>query len=202
MTTSALSVEQSTVNPVPLDEQRGSVMGQAVFWLGGETNVFNVVLGGVLVTFLLRTLWWALLAIAVGTGLGAALIALHATQGPRLRVPQMIQSRAQFGFGGASFLFAATIVLNVGFIAAGFVIFGQALNLVAGLPIPVWILIAVAPAALIGVYGYRWVHWGAQATAVLGGGAIIAVFIQALIYGHLPAAELTSAVTTNVHRPG
>jgi purine-cytosine permease-like protein len=39
------------------------------------------------------TFWQALIAIAAGTGIGALLIALHATQGPRLGVPQTIQSR-------------------------------------------------------------------------------------------------------------
>ena len=46
-------------------------------------NVFNVVLGAVAVEIGL-TFWWALIAIAVGTLIGALLIALHATQGPRL----------------------------------------------------------------------------------------------------------------------
>ena len=36
--------------------------------------------------------------------LGMLLTALHAWQGPRLGVPQMIQSRGQFGFYGASFI--------------------------------------------------------------------------------------------------
>jgi purine-cytosine permease-like protein len=33
------------------------------------------------------TFWWALIAIAAGTLVGALLIALHATQGPKLGVP-------------------------------------------------------------------------------------------------------------------
>ena len=54
---------------------------------GGNVNVFNVVLGGVAVAIGL-TFWWALIAITIGTLIGALLIALHATQGPRLGVPQ------------------------------------------------------------------------------------------------------------------
>lgn len=48
--------------------------------------MFNVVLGGVTVSIGL-TFWWALIAIGAGTVIGALLIALHATQGPRLGVP-------------------------------------------------------------------------------------------------------------------
>ena len=79
--------------------------------------MFNVVLGAVTVSIGL-TFWWALIAIAAGTLIGALLIALHATQGPRLGVPQSIQSRGQFGFYGSAFMFPAVLVLNVGFIAA------------------------------------------------------------------------------------
>ena len=63
--------------------------------------------------------------------IGALLIALHATQGPRLGVPQSIQSRGQFGFYGAAFMFPAVLLLNVGFIAAELVIQAQAMTGVA-----------------------------------------------------------------------
>ena len=79
---------------------------QFAFWFGGNVNVFNVVMGAVTVSIGL-TFWQALIAIAVGTLIGALLIALHATQGPRLGVPQTIQSRGQFGFYGAAFMFPA-----------------------------------------------------------------------------------------------
>src|SRR5690242_3693838 len=78
------------------------------------------------------TFWWALLAIAVGIAAGALLIALHATQGPRLGVPQSIQSRAQFGFFGAGWMFIAVWVLNVGFIASELVIQAQSMQGVTG----------------------------------------------------------------------
>ena len=63
-----------------------------------------------------------------GTLAGALFIALHATQGPRLGVPQTIQSRGQFGFYGAAFLFPCVLLLNVGFIAAQLVIQRRALK--------------------------------------------------------------------------
>ena len=64
--------------------------------------------------------------------IGALLIALHATQGPKLGVPQTIQSRAQFGFYGSAFLFPAVLLINVGFIAAQLVIQAQAMQGVTG----------------------------------------------------------------------
>ena len=56
--------------------------------------MFNIVLGGVVVAFVGLTFWWAFIAIVVGTLAGALFIALHATQGPRLGVPQTISLAA------------------------------------------------------------------------------------------------------------
>ena len=75
--------------------------------VGRNFNVFNVVLGGSSSRIGL-TFWWALIAIGAGTLIGALLIALHASQGPRLGVPQTIQSRGQFGFYGSALMFPSS----------------------------------------------------------------------------------------------
>jgi NCS1 family nucleobase:cation symporter-1 len=92
-------VETHHIDMIPAGARHGKPWHQFAFWYGGNVNVFNVVLGAVVVSIGLR-FWWALAAIAAGTLLGALLIALHATQGPVLGVPQTIGSRAQFGFYG------------------------------------------------------------------------------------------------------
>ena len=120
-------VENRHIDHIPAGARHGRPWQQFCFWFGGNVNVFNVVLGGVAVSIGL-TFWWALIAITAGTLIGALLIALHATQGPRLGVPQSIQSRGQFGFYGAAFMFPAVLLLNVGFIAAELVIQAQAMT--------------------------------------------------------------------------
>ncbi|HEV3292924.1 MAG TPA: cytosine permease, partial [Streptosporangiaceae bacterium] len=148
-------VENRHIDMIPAGARHGKPWHQLCFWFGGNVNVFNVVLGGVTVSIGL-TFWWALIAITAGTITGALLIALHATQGPRLGVPQSIQSRGQFGFYGAAFMFPAVLLLNVGFIAAELVIQAQAMTGVAGsLTIPQWILLLTVPSVVIGIFGYR-----------------------------------------------
>ncbi len=128
----------------------------------------------------------------MGTLAGALFIALHATQGPRLGVPQTIQSRGQFGFYGAAFLFPCVLLLNVGFIAAQLVIQAQsAQGVIGSLTIPEWILILTVPAVVIGIFGYRWIHRVMQATIVIVGLSMIVMLIQGLRYGSLPAKETT-----------
>jgi nucleobase:cation symporter-1, NCS1 family len=186
-------LETHHIEMIPATARHGTPRSQLGFWWGCNVNVFNVVLGGVVVSLGL-TFWWALVAIATGTLAGGLLIALHATQGPRLGVPQSIQSRGQFGFYGASFLFPAILLLNVGFIAAQLVIQAQAMTgVTSALSVPGWIVVLAVPAWLIGVFGYRWIHKTIQATAVLVSVSLAVMLIQALAHGHLPASQATLA---------
>jgi len=189
-------VENRHIDHIPAGARHGKPWHQFAFWFGGNVNVFNVILGAVTVSIGL-TFWWALIAIAAGTLIGALLIALHATQGPRLGVPQSIQSRGQFGFYGSAFMFPAVLLLNVGFIAAELVIQAQAMTgVTSALTIPQWIVILAIPSVVIGIFGYRWIHWVMQATAIVVGVALVIMLAQGLRYGGLPAHETTWARTT------
>ena len=190
-------VETHHIDMIPAAARHGKPWQQAAFWAGANINVFNVVLGGVVVAFVGLTFWWAVIAIAAGTLAGVLFIALHATQGPRLGVPQTIQSRGQFGFYGAAFLFPCVLLLNVGFIAAQLVIQAQsAQGVIGSLTIPEWILILTVPAVVIGIFGYRWIHRVMQATIVIVGLSMIVMLIQGLRYGSLPAKETTMHAPT------
>jgi NCS1 family nucleobase:cation symporter-1 len=182
-------VENRHIDMIPAAARHGRPWHQFAFWWGSNVNVFNVVLGAVVVSIGL-TFWWALIAIAAGTIIGALLIALHATQGPRLGVPQTVQSRAQFGFYGSAFLFPCVLLLNVGFIAAQLVIQAQSMQgVVSSVTIPQWIIILAVPAVVIGIFGYRWIHRVMQVTAIVVGVSLVVMFVQGLRYGPLPAHE-------------
>ena len=79
-------VENRHIDHIPAGARHGKPWHQFAFWFGSNVNVFNVVVGAVIVSIGLP-FWPALIAIAVGTLIGAVLIALHATQRPRLGVP-------------------------------------------------------------------------------------------------------------------
>ncbi len=189
-------VESRHIDVIPAAARHGKPWHQFAFWLGGNFNVFNLVIGAVVVEIGL-TFWWAVIAIAVGVLIGALLIALHATQGPVLGVPQMIQSRGQFGFFGSAFLFPCVLLLNVGFIAAQLVIQSQSMQgVVSSVSIPVWAVILTVPAVVIGIYGYRWIHIVMRATAVVVGITLVILLIQGLRYGLLPARETSMSAPT------
>ncbi len=61
---------------------------------------------------------WSIVAILIGNVVGAFGAALHASQGPNLGVPQMLQARAQFGYLGASLFALIAFIMFMGFFAS------------------------------------------------------------------------------------
>jgi NCS1 family nucleobase:cation symporter-1 len=178
-------VELRSIDYIPPEERYGRVRDQFTLWFPLNANIFALVLGGVMV-FLGLNFLWSCIAIASGVLVGLTFVGFHAIQGPTLGVPQMIQSRGQFGFYGAILVFAASIVLDFGFLAAQLVIQGQAMHLlVSGISIPGWIGILSIPVIALTIYGYEWIHrWQRWLTVILA--AVFAVlFVQAISFGGL-----------------
>jgi NCS1 family nucleobase:cation symporter-1 len=179
----AAEIEAHSIDIIPDSERGGKVSAQFTLWFATNANVFNFVLGGFAVLFGLNV-FWALISMFLGAFLGLAFTSLHAVQGPRLGVPQMIQSRGQFGFYGAVFVFLASIVLDIGYLAAQQVVQAQSLNDLAGaVSIPVWIIIVTIPAVLLAIFGYAWIHRIQPALTVLFGASLLAAVILTAISG-------------------
>jgi nucleobase:cation symporter-1, NCS1 family len=176
-------VEQHHVEVIPDADRHGRPRDQFTLWFAANANVVNFTLGVLAILFGLN-LFWALVAIVVGNVLGMLLTALHAWQGPRLGVPQMIQSRGQFGFYGASFILLASIVLDIGYLAASQVLQGDSLNLlVSSVSVPVWIIIVTLPALALAIFGYRWIHSVQKVMTAVFVVVIVIAVIQAATYG-------------------
>jgi nucleobase:cation symporter-1, NCS1 family len=151
-------IEVNSIQPIPDSERHGTVGQQWRLWYACNANFFCIVLGSFAVLLGLN-LFWAIIAIVVGSVIGGVLTALHAVQGPRLGVPQMVQSRGQFGFYFGVVLFLMGILLDVGFMGGGLVVGAQSLQeAIPGLPIEAWIVIFAVPAVLLAVWGYRLIH--------------------------------------------
>jgi nucleobase:cation symporter-1, NCS1 family len=176
----ATEIESHSIDVIPDSERGGKVSGQFTLWFATNANVFNFVLGGFAIFFGLNV-FWAIIAMFLGAFLGLAFTSLHAVQGPRLGVPQMIQSRGQFGFYGAIFIFLASIVLDIGYLAAQQVVQADSLNdLTGAVGIPWWIIIVTIPAVLLAIFGYGWIHRIQPVLTVLFGVALlIAVILTA-----------------------
>jgi len=184
-------METHHIDVIPATERHGRPRDQLPVWLAANTTVVNFVLGGLMIALGLN-LFWAIIAVLIGNILGALLTGLHAMQGPRLGVPQMIQSRGQFGFYGADFVFLAAILLDVGYLAASQALQAKAMNLlVPSISVPWWIIIVVIPAIVVAIFGYRWIHQFAKLITVILTAVIVVALIQTAVYGHgiVPAAR-------------
>ena len=154
----AAEIEINSIQPIPDSERHGTIGQQWRLWYACNANFFCIVLGSFAVLLGLN-LFWAIVAIVIGSVIGGVLTGLHAVQGPRLGVPQMIQSRGQFGFYFGVVLFLMGILLDVGYMGGGLVVGAQSLQgVIPGLPIQAWIVIFAVPCVALAVWGYRLIH--------------------------------------------
>ena len=119
-------LEHRSIDYIPLDERHGKPWHLFTIWFSSNVQITGFV-NGVLAVTIGLDLAWAIVAILIGNLVGGLFMAYHSIQGPRLGVPQMIQSRAQFGFLGALLPVAFVLLMYMGFQIEGGAITGQAL---------------------------------------------------------------------------
>jgi purine-cytosine permease-like protein len=102
---------------------------------------------------------WSLLAVLAGTLIGTFFMAFHAAQGPQLGLPQMIQSRPQFGYIGALLVWLFAYVQYFGFNIFNSILGGQALKTTIHGTQNWWIVAVTVLAALIALVGYDLIHY-------------------------------------------
>jgi nucleobase:cation symporter-1, NCS1 family len=112
-----LQVESHSIDFVPLAERYGTPRRLFTVWFSTNMTILGVALGTLGIEAGL-SLSWTLAALAVGNAVGTVFMAAHSAQGPQLGVPQMIQSRAQFGVRGAALPLLAVVVTYVLYCAA------------------------------------------------------------------------------------
>lgn len=171
-------IEDKTIQPIPLDERHGKPRDLFTIWFGSNIMVLTIVTGALGTTVFGLDFWSAVGAIAIGNVLGAIFMALHSAQGPQLGVPQMVQTRGQFGSYGSLLVVIVTVLMYVGFFAANLVLGGQALStIIPGLPVPAGIIIIGIASVVATIYGYRLIHAYTRILSVVSGIALVVAFI-------------------------
>ncbi|OUJ15135.1 cytosine permease [Acetobacter sp. DsW_063] len=137
-------IESETIFPVPADKRHGDARSLCLMWVGANQNILAIMTGMIYCKVLHLSLLWAAVAILAGNGVGGVFMALHAAQGPHLGVPQMQQTRGQFGAWGALLIVAVVILMYVGFTATILAIGRDQTNLALGLSDQQWPVILSA----------------------------------------------------------
>ncbi len=186
--TVAPRLETRSIDMIPDHERHGTPFSQFTLWFGANMQITSVVDGALAVIFG-ATPMWAVLGLLLGNILGGAVMALHSAQGPRMGLPQMISSRAQFGAYGAVLPLILAIIMYIGFSATGTVLAGQAVNALLGVSAPaVGILIFGALTALLALLGYRYIHRLGRLATITG--ILGFTYLTVMAFGRFDIAAL------------
>lgn len=152
-----LRIEGRSIDYVPRSERHGRVWHQGPFWFMGNFVLVTMVTGFIGPSVGL-TVGWSVLAVVLGVLFGTFFMAFHANQGPRMGLPQMIQSRAQFGLRGAFVPLLATVFVYVGFVVFDLILAKDALHTVLPDGKGFWYVVLTAVAVAIAIVGHDLLH--------------------------------------------
>ncbi|HET9389994.1 MAG TPA: cytosine permease [Steroidobacteraceae bacterium] len=184
-------LERRSIDYVPLAERHGNVRDLWPVWFSGDAHLATLAVGVLGIT-LGGNLLWTSLAVIGGCALGTFFMAFHSTQGPQLGLPQMIQSRPQFGYIGALLVWGVALIAYIGYNAFNQVLAAQTLHqlwqpIASGSPAVLigFAVISLIPAAI----GYDIIHLAQRLFAYLMI-AILCVFsVGALLVLRFPPGQ-------------
>ncbi len=152
-----MHVEKRSIDFIPENERHGKPGSLFYIWFGANMNITTIA-SGVLPVVIGLNLFWSAVAIILGSLIGAIFMASHSAQGPRLGIPQMIQSRAQFGVIGAVLPLLFVMLIYLGFFVSNTLLAAQAIESVSPLSGDGNIYLIGTLCFVVALYGYRLIH--------------------------------------------
>lgn len=182
--------EKRSIDYVPIAERHGKVWHLWPVWFSGDAHLATIatgVVGGALGGNLI----WMTIAVLLGCAFGTFFMAFHSTQGPQLGLPQMIQSRPQFGYLGALLVWAVALLAFIGFNAFNQILAAQTVQSLYGGDSTVTILVFTALSLLLAVVGYDWIHGAQRVIAYLLISALLVFTVFVFMHANFTAQQLS-----------
>jgi purine-cytosine permease-like protein len=179
-------VERRAIEYIPLRERHGKPWHVTPVWIACSVNLTGLAVGSIGI-FSGLDLRWTLIAIAIGGLFGTFFAAFHASQGPQLGIPQMIQSRPQYGYVGAVLIYLIAIIAYFGLNIFTIVLGGQALADVLHIGTTAGMTLTAVVAVALAVAGYDLVHKVSRWVTVASTAVVVVLGVAAPIVLH-PAA--------------
>ena len=164
----AFEVERHSIDFVPLAERYGTPSRLFTIFFSTNFMIVGVAVGTLGITAGLG-LWWVMAGLAIGNAIGTVFTAAHSAQGPHLGIPQMIQSRAQFGVLGAGLPLVAVIITYVLYTAANGLLVEGTLNSIAPLGATRALILFGTVTVAVAFMGYELIHRLGATLTVLSG---------------------------------
>lgn len=182
------AIEQHTIYPIPHDQRHGTFRDLFTIWFGSNIMMLTIVTGALATTVFKLDFVSSIWAIAIGNFVGAIFMALHAAQGPQLGVPQMVQTRGQFGSVGAVLVVGIVIIMYVGFLASNIVLGGQSLaTILPHVNEKLLILLVTVISLIATIYGHDLIHAYARFLTYASGAALVLAFVWIVFVHGVPA---------------
>ncbi len=179
-----MRIEQHTIHPIAADARHGRARDLFTVWFGTNVMLLTVITGALAVTVFRLPFGWAVGSLLVGNLLGGLMMALHAAQGPTLGVPQMVQTRGQFGSRGALCVVAIVIIMYDGFFASNLVLGAQTLRVIApGMGEIVAIVFLGGVSVIATILGHDVIHAYTRVMTYVSG-AILVVTLAWMLFVH------------------
>jgi purine-cytosine permease-like protein len=175
-----LGMETLSVDFVPDSARHGKMWFQSAFWFLGNFHPLTLAIGFAGPAMGLSFLS-ILLATILGTFFGTAFMALHAVQGPKLGLPQMVQSRVQFGHKGVLLPLVAGMATFVAFSVVEVILIKQGLFRLLGWPENVVAIVIVLVSCAIALLGHDHIHKLFRLVLLLSFPVWLAVTIAAVV---------------------
>jgi NCS1 family nucleobase:cation symporter-1 len=183
-------MERHGIDYIPPNERHGKPHTLFTFWAASNVQILAISVGALAVVFGL-SLPWAIFAILVGNAAGGLYMALHSVQGPRLGLPQMMQSRAQFGMYGTALPNLIVVLMYIGYFTSSAILGGQATASLLHVTTAEGIIIVNAFVLLITAFGYDMFHLYNRVLTYVSTLAFVAILIKlcTLLPAHTPAGD-------------
>lgn len=188
-----MKLEKRSIEFVPHAERYGTPRRLFTIWFSSNFQVTALMVGTLGIASGL-SFAWTLLGLLVGNLIGTVFMAAHSAQGPHLGVPQMIQSRAQFGVHGAALPLLVMVTAAVLFLAASGVLMRDALKALVPMSDDQAIVVVGVLTFVIGFVGYELIHrlgaWMSLMSTLVFASALVLILLHP---GDASAASTTAA---------
>lgn len=175
-----MKLEKRSIEFVPHAERYGTPRRLFTIWFSSNFQVTALMVGTLGIASGL-SFAWTLLGLLIGNLVGTIFMAAHSAQGPHLGVPQMIQSRAQFGVHGAAIPLLVMVIAAVLFLAASGVLMRDALKALVPVTDDQAIVMVGILTFVIGFVGYELIHrlgaWMSLASTIVFACALVLILL-------------------------
>jgi len=188
-----MAIEESTIQPIPEDQRHGTNRDMFTIWFGTNIMILAIVTGALATTLFGQPAWAAALAIVIGNLFGAIFMALHSAQGPRLGVPQMVQTKGQFGAYGAVLIVLIVVCMYLGFFISILVFGGESLaSVLPGVGPKAGIVLIALVSLAATIWGYTLIHAYARIMTYVSGIVLAMAFVWSFLVNPVPSGFLHS----------